>query len=163
MLLFAVSVVDTCVLKGLKDLILCTQIPWKVRLFEVSPAKWARIKADGNVKSVAYQPQLTDTYQPQRPWNFFEWDDNRTERQQNSDYLHHLKEYVNVMSIKHGFIDMAIDNGFFSFSIFGRDFVGTTDGAITGGHFAYLNLANGLRFVMELKKRLNLDKGLNCT
>jgi hypothetical protein len=92
MLLFAVSAVDKGVLKEQKDLILHTQIPWKMQLSEVSLAEWAQIKADGNVKFAAYQTQLMDTYQLQWPSNFFEWDDSRIERQQNSNYLRHLKE-----------------------------------------------------------------------
>ena len=128
----------------------------------MSSAKWAQIEADGNMKSAAYQPQLPVTYQPQRPWNFFEWDDSWTERQQSSDYLRQLKEYVDVMPTDHGFSDVVVDDGFFNFLIFGRDFVGTTDVAITARSSAYIYPASGLRFVMQLKKHPNPDKGLHC-
>jgi hypothetical protein len=66
------------------------------------------------------------------------------------------------MSTEHGFSNVTADDGFFNFSIFGRDFVGIADVAITTRSSVYINPAGGLRFVMKLEKHLNPDKGLNC-
>jgi hypothetical protein len=121
----------------------------------VSSAELALIEADGNLKCTAYQQQHMDTYQPQRPWKSFEWDDSWTERQQSSDYLRHLREYVNVMSTEQGFTDVATDDGFLSFSMLGREYVGTTDVAIATRSSTSVDPAYGLRFVMEVKKHVN--------
>jgi hypothetical protein len=109
----------------------------------VSSAELALIEADGNLKCTAYQQQHMDTYQPQRPWKSFEWDDR------------HLREYVNVMSTEHGFTDVATDDGFLSFSMLGREYVGTTDVAIATRSSTSVDPAYGLRFVMEVKKHVN--------
>ena len=176
MFLFAVRADNTEILKELKKLegqlvlkqnqqkkklnaqLVPKQNQRKVKVSKMNSVEWALIKADGNLKCVAYQQQHMDTYQPQRPWKSFEWDDSRTERQQSSDYLRHLREYIDVMSTQHGFVDVAADDGFLSFLMLGREYVGTTNVAIAAQSSASIDPANGLRVVMELKKRVNIAK-----
>lgn len=59
---------------------------------------------------------------------------------------------------------MAANNGFLNFSTFGKEFVETTYIAITTQSVVYLNSTLNLTCIIEVKKCLDLYRGLElCT
>ena len=136
------------------------EAPRKVRVSEVGSTEWAGIEEDAQVKLQGYVGDVK-SYQPRKAWKDFQWDISQTERQQSEKYIRHMQDFIDVDSYDYGFADVAADNSFLSFQAFGRSFVGTSDVAITARSCVPLLPGVGLKFIVELKKNLQPDKGLN--